>query len=111
MDNSHYPSVCFVMLCSGSASAHRRTGASRQGDVTALTSLRVSSWEISGDKGNYPVYIIDVITPLWEVTRGVCRTHLLIYAHVRLCECVRELITGASVGCYLGGLEAYGVNI
>lgn len=61
--------------------------------------------------GNYPVYITEVITPLWEVTCGVRRTHLLIYARVRLRECVRGLITGASVGCYLEGLEAYGVNI
>lgn len=40
--------------------------------VAFLAPLHVSSWELSGDTANYPVYTTNVITPLWEVTHWMC---------------------------------------
>lgn len=67
--------------------------------VAHLTPLHVSSWELSGDEANYPVYTSDVITPLWEGTCGVFGF-----------ECVDGLITGSSVKSYWENLEASQFN-
>lgn len=65
-----------------------------------------SSWELSGDRANYPVYTTNIITPLWNVTRWACSTYWSWGRRVWGCGssflcslCVCESITG-TMKCY-----------